>query len=193
MQVVCGGLVYVSMFRRALLGSLNQVWKFIESFSDSKRYCPMPLECRLEIGRFLSFFPLARLDFRLDISGQVTCSDASTTGGGVCASAGLTPYGSLACEGSLRGRHPEDHADRKILSVGLFDGIGALRVALDLLNAEVLGHVSVEVNKQASRVVESHFPNVILVDQVESVDATMVQHWSGRFDQASLVLILAAV
>ena len=189
MQVVCGGLVYVSMFRRALLGSLNQVWKFIESFSDSKRYCPMPLECRLEIGRFLSFFPLARLDFRLDISGQVTCSDASTTGGGVCASAGLTPYGSLACEGSLRGRHPEDHADRKILSVGLFDGIGALRVALDLLNAEVLGHVSVEVNKQASRAVESHFPNVILVDQVESVDATMVQHWSGRFDQASLVLI----
>lgn len=32
MQVVCGGLVYVSMFRRALLGSLNAVWAFIESF-----------------------------------------------------------------------------------------------------------------------------------------------------------------
>lgn len=40
MQVVCGGLVYVSMFRRPLLGTLNSVWKFIEAFESSmvKRY-----------------------------------------------------------------------------------------------------------------------------------------------------------
>ncbi len=189
MQVVCGGLVYISMFRRALLGSLNQVWKFIESFGDGSRLKPMPPDCRLEIGRFVSLIPLARLDFRLQMEGQVTCSDASTTGGGACASSGLSPFGSLACEGAIRGRHPEDHCDRKILSVGLFDGIGALRVALDLLNAEVIGHISVEVNSQASRVVESHFPNVILVDNVESVDAALVQQWSGRFDQVSLVLL----
>lgn len=29
MQVVCGGLVYVAMFRRQLLGCLNAVWQFI--------------------------------------------------------------------------------------------------------------------------------------------------------------------
>ena len=189
MQVVCGGLVYISMFRRALLGSLNQVWKFIESFGEGHRLLPIPPECRLEIGRFVSLVPLARLDFRLQVEGQVTCSDASTTGGGACASAGLSPFGSLACEGAIRGRHPEDHYDRKVLSVGLFDGIGALRVALDLLNADVIGHISVEVSSQASRVVESHFPNVIFVDNVESVDAALVQQWSGRFDQVSLVLL----
>ena len=30
LQVVCGGLVYFSMFRRPLLGCLNGVWQFIE-------------------------------------------------------------------------------------------------------------------------------------------------------------------
>ena len=31
-QVVCGGLVYVAMFRRPLLGGLNKVWQHIESY-----------------------------------------------------------------------------------------------------------------------------------------------------------------
>ena len=33
-QVVCGGLVYFSMFRRPLLGSLNSVWSHIESYNS---------------------------------------------------------------------------------------------------------------------------------------------------------------
>lgn len=35
LQVVCGGLVYFSMFRRPVLGALNSVWSFIESFNPS--------------------------------------------------------------------------------------------------------------------------------------------------------------
>ena len=42
-QVVCGGLVYFSMFRRPLLGSLNAVWRHIEGFNQAGRrvrnYC----------------------------------------------------------------------------------------------------------------------------------------------------------
>ena len=74
----------------------------------------------------------------------VTCSDASTEGGGLCASSGLTPYGSLVSKGSLRGELAENYTDNQVVSIGLFDGIGALRVALDCLGAQVLGHVSVE-------------------------------------------------
>ena len=37
-QVVAGGLVYMSMFRRPLLGSLNAVWRFIKEF---KHYPPV--------------------------------------------------------------------------------------------------------------------------------------------------------
>lgn len=122
MQVVCGGLVYVSMFRRALLGSLNAVWAFIESFEGSGvQYQLLPPECKVEILRFLTLVPLARMDFRLAVDGQVTASDASTTGGGVCASASLSKYGALVNVGEVRGARPEDRGDHKVLSIGLFD------------------------------------------------------------------------
>ncbi len=190
LQVVCGGLVYLSMFRRPLLGCLNQVWRFIESFNGSLSHrLPLPQVCRLEILRFLSLVPLARLDFRLRVDSQVTCSDASTSGGGVCASAGLTPMGVLASQGYLRGEKPESRSGIKVLSVGLFDGIGALRVALDLLEVDVIGHISVEVDSHASRVVESQFPETEKVSDVVLVDFDMVRRWSGRYSQASLVLL----
>lgn len=92
----------------------------------------LPQECRLEIIRFVCLIPLAKLDFRLKYHEQVTCSDASTTGGGICASRGPIRYGSMVASGKLRGELPELRSDHKVLSIGLFDGVGALRVALDL-------------------------------------------------------------
>ena len=189
MQVVCGGLVYVSMFRRSLLGGLNAVWAFIESFVGSGgHWKPMPPECRVEILRFVSLVPLARMNFRLPVDGQITASDASTSGGGVCASCSLTKYGRLVCGGDVRGVHPEDHREHKVLSIGLFDGIAALRVALDLLQVDVMGHIGVEQDPQAARVVEAHFPDVVWVKDVRDVDQGMVDEWRGRFCQASLII-----
>ena len=59
--------------------------------------------------------------------GEVTCSDASTLGGGVCASRGLSEYGNAALNCTARGDPAEEHDLVQVLSVGLFDGIGALR------------------------------------------------------------------
>lgn len=66
-QVVAGGLVYISMFRRPLLGSLNQLWQFIESFRGYPPVIklPIPAGVRLEICRFACLMPLAKLNFRL--------------------------------------------------------------------------------------------------------------------------------
>lgn len=190
MQVVCGGLVYVSMFRRPLLGTLNSVWKFIEAFESSMvKRLPLPAEVKFELGRFVAMVPMARIDFRLEMDPQVTCSDASCSGGGICASRGLTPMGVLASQGLARGDVPETSKDHRVLSVGLFDGIGALRVALDLLEVDVIGHVGVEVNESASRVVESHFPESLFIPRVEDVTKQVVQSWAGKFSQASIVIL----
>lgn len=189
-QVVCGGLVYVAMFRRPLLGGLNKVWQHIESYGGPcHRYQVTPPECKLEVLRFLGCLPLARMDFRLDMHGMVTCSDASNTGGGVCASTATTPFGYLVAQGGLRGELVENRSDHMVLTVGLFDGIGALRVALDALGAQVIGHVSVEKEDFARRVVEAHYPGVIALEKVEDVDAGVVKEWSAKFSQASLVLL----
>ena len=128
-QVVCGGLVYFTMFRRPLLGTLNRVWTHIESYaSRGLTVLETPDECKLEVLRFLALLPLARMDFRLSMHPMVTCSDASTTGGGVCASVGLTPYGAMVSQGHLRGETAENRTELTVLSIGLFDGISALRV-----------------------------------------------------------------
>lgn len=170
-----------------MLGSLNSVWKHIESYSQpGPAWRPSPLECRLEVLRFLGLLPLCRLDFRLDMHPQVTCSDASSSGGGVCAT---TAVGQVVAEGKLRGDLAESRTGDQILSIGLFDGIAALRVALDLLQVPVLGHISVESNPIAHRVVEARFPNTLFVDQVQAVDRTMVQSWRARFSQCTMVVL----
>ena len=74
---------------------------------------------------------------------RVTCSDASEHGGGVCAATGLTRFGEQVACGGITGEM-QGHRGGRILSVGLFDGIASLRVALDLLGCDVAGHISVE-------------------------------------------------
>eukprot|EP00438_Fugacium_kawagutii_P031430 Skav205780 [mRNA] locus=scaffold1714:813079:816645:- [translate_table: standard] len=189
-QIVCGGLVYCAMFRRPLLSGLNRVWTHVESYNSSgTRFLPHPDECQLELARSLGLLPLARLDFRLDMHSMVSCSDASSTGGGVCASVGLTPLGGQVAAGGLRGEIPRPGRELRVLSVSLFDGIGGLRVALDGLGIQVLGHVSVEIQKSAQMVVEANFPGVVRVSSVEEVDSDMVKAWSMQFCQCDLVVL----
>lgn len=49
----------------------------------------------------------------------------------------------MVAGGSLRGELPELRQEHQVVTIGLFDGIVALRVAADLLGLQVLGHVSV--------------------------------------------------
>ena len=77
----------------------------------------------------------------------------------------------------------------RILSIGLFDGIGCLRVALDLLGCDVIGHVCVEKDAAGRRVVEHHFPDSLHYDDIAEVTEEDVQRWALRYGQASLILI----
>lgn len=190
-QVVGGGLVYFAMFRRPLLGALNAIWVYITSFNGFPPFIelPIPREVKEELARFLGLLPLAFMDFRLNISGQVTASDASEQGGGVTVSTKLTPAGHVACGCPVRGDLVEPQDVTQVLTVGLFDGVGALRVAADVLGWNVQGHVSVEIQPEAHRVVEAHFPQVIKVSDVADITAEMVQSWAQRFSQVGLVLL----
>ena len=191
MQVVAGGLVYMSMFRRPLLGCLNHVWSFIQSFEVGWEHhpCPLPREVQQELYRFLCLIPLAKMDFRTEVESCVTASDASTTGGGLCMTTGLSPWGALVSNSSTRGDLVEPMDMIGVLTIGLFDGIAALRVAADALGLPVHGHVSVECHGPAQRVVESQFPGSILVQNVEEVDHEMVLTWACRFSGVGLVIL----
>lgn len=191
LQVIGGGFVYIAMFRRPLLCGLNQIWKCIVDFPESQiqKRRPIPPPVAAELARFVGLMPLAFMDLRTFYSKDVTASDASSTGGGVVISCSLSPYGVAASQSVIRGDLPEEHDFCQVLSIGLFDGIGALRVALDCLEVPVVGHVSVEKAEEAQRVVESRFPDVIKVADVELIDDNMARSWALRFPSVGLILI----
>ena len=120
---------------------------------------------------------------------MVTCSDASQTGGGICRSVGLTEFGLVASQSTIRGDVFEPHDVVQVLSVGLFDGISGLRTACDLLRLPMAGHVSVEQDPVARRVVESYFPDTEFVNDVKLVDDELVLKLSLRFSNVGLILL----
>ena len=90
----------------------------------------IPYLVELEISRFIALLPLARINFRALPNPQVTASDASTTGGGVTVSRGLTNLGRIATLCPSRGDVPELGEMTQVLTIGLFDGIGAHHVGV---------------------------------------------------------------
>jgi hypothetical protein len=121
------------------------------------------------------------MDFRSQFCEQVTCSDASTLGGGICVSEGLTEYGVAATNCTIRGDVPEAHDLVQVLTVGLFDGIGALRVAADTLGLPIAGHVSVEVDPKGRRVVESWFPGTHFFEDIRDFETVEIKQLAVEF------------
>eukprot|EP00438_Fugacium_kawagutii_P015349 Skav202567 [mRNA] locus=scaffold2177:274392:277940:- [translate_table: standard] len=191
MQIVGGGLVYFALFRRPLLGGLNHVWKFINSFDGMPPVIRLsiPIAVKEELARMIALVPLAFIDLRCKLSKIVTASDASTSGGGVTVSQKVTIQGSIAAQCPIRGDVVEPADLPQVLTVGIFDGISGLRVATDVLGWNVSGHISIEKSPEASRVVEARFPNTVFVFQVEDVTEEHVLSWSLKFSQISLVAI----
>ena len=191
LQVIGGGFVYVSMFRRPLLSGLNQIWRSIVEMEGKPSSFRQSIKAEVvhEIARFIGLMPLAFINMRSPFDPKVTASDASTSGGGICVTRGLTPYGEAASLSKVRGDFPEEQDCSQILSVGLFDGIGGLRVALDLLRLPIAGHISVEQNTAAQRVVESFFPDTVTVEDVNLVTDECCAEWALKFGSVCLVLV----
>ena len=191
LQVVCGGFVYLAMFRRPLLCALNEVWQFMQTFVKRRVTGSLflPLQVKAEIARFILLIPLAQMEFRSEICHQVSCSDASSLGGGICVSEGLTAYGVSASNSQVRGDVPEQHDLCQVLTIGMFDGIGALRMAADSLGLPVAGHVSIERDSHGRRVVESWFPDTTFFEDVRLFGEEQVRDLALRYSNVGLILL----
>eukprot|EP00435_Cladocopium_sp_Y103_P021547 s123_g5.t1 len=189
LQIVCGGFVYMCMFRRPLLSSLNEVWSFMQRYPPGGARRRLPDQVLAELSRFVLLMPLAQMEFRAPVCDQITVSDASMLGGGICVSAGLTDYGVAAANSQVRGDVPELHDMDQVLTVGLFDGIGALRVAADVVGLPMAGHISVELDPKGRRVVESWFPGSVFFEDVKEFGDEQILSLALRFSNVALVII----
>ena len=103
----------------------------------------------------------------------------------------MTEYGVSALNSQARGDVAEEEDLIQVLSVGLFDGIGALRVACDMagLPGPMAGHVSIERDRKAQRVVESHFPETIFFEDIVTFSRQDVEALALKFSNVGLVLV----
>lgn len=189
MQMLAGGLVYIFSFRRPLMSTLNEIWSFIVSFKDDKQWLPLPMRVQEELvaAFFLSVFSF--MNFRLPINPVVTASDASETGGGLTASESLTNWGVKVSKAAGRGDSFEEFHEQGLLVISLFDGIGALRVALENLKVPLAGYVAVEKDEKASRVVESHFPSCTFCTDVTNISSADIRAWGAKYPNCCAVLV----
>ena len=136
-EMISGSWIHIVQFRRAIMGCIENLWSIVGSDC-------LPSERWLLLGddvlRLISLSPLAASHWCLDVDDLATCSDASETGGGVCASMGLSELGfeRLAEAESLRARSPAD----ALLLVDAFSGISAIRRALQLVGVAQGSHIS---------------------------------------------------
>ena len=87
LMMILGRLTRAFELRRPLMSILNRAWP------KHKAVVCRPLSQRtiLELIAAIGVLPMAVSNLFTPVSGLVTCSDASEQGGGLCASAGLTP------------------------------------------------------------------------------------------------------
>ena len=150
---------------------------------------PLKPEVKLELIRMVALVPLAQMNFAARLQTEITCSDASMSGGGICVSSGLSDYGVMAANSEVRGTIPEEHDFVQVLTVGLFDGIGALRVACDVLGVPMAGHITIEKDPEARRVLEAQFPDSLFWEDVTTVSRVEVKQWALRYSNVGLVIV----
>ena len=176
LQMVAGGLVYLSSYRRCLMSCLNEVRSFISRFEGRLGvWKVIPDSVKVELYCCVALAPLSFMDLRAPYDSTVTASDASESGGGLSFSCGLTPFGLEASQKIVRGLGDQNLDDRHIFIISLFDGIGGGRVALDVLGAKVGGYIAVESDPAARRMVESAFSSTEFVHSVEEISELRVK------------------
>ena len=95
--MVLGRCVRIAEFCRPLLSVFNDVW----AGSSWPRGGILSGNMLAELLTFAGLVPLAFTDMRVTLSDMITVSDASETGGGACASAGVTEAGRAMAAGKL--------------------------------------------------------------------------------------------
>ena len=176
-----GRLVRCFEFRRPLLSILDKCWprdvyRFRRSLSQNTAR---------ELVRAVCALPLAVGSLRTPFSGLATCSDASTRGGGLCASAGLTSEGkhmlsrlennevrSFKAAGDLSvdcGEGP------RVVVISIFNDVGALMLALTRLPCQVVCYASSEVDREQKKVIRRRWPGVIELGNISTVDLKLVE------------------
>ena len=182
--MVLGRWVRIFEFRRPLMNLLQTSWPK----GDLTWRRPLGNTAMCELLECIALSPIAGTDLKAQVDEVATCSDASTTGGGLCCSGGLTEEGlnmlqyareakgdSPAAFAPLGAMRVAQRRGPKVFVISLFNGISALMVGLCRLDVQVVGFASCEIDKECKKLVRKRWPGVIELGSIVDVSETSIE------------------
>ena len=179
LQVVLGRWVFILQFRRAGMGVLSRAWEAVEL---AWRRPELTNALLREVQILMCLGPLLQTDLRCEFDGEVTCSDASESGGAAAVASKLTWSGHSLC-GQLSDRR-NAAVERPILVISLFNGIGGSFRIYDVLGIAVMGRISVEIARDANRACRSAWPDVHELHDINDLSEEDVRQWANEYPRA---------
>ena len=162
---------------------MHDVWRAIEGHYNWQQTQEV---CREEFSMLMAVLPLLAMDFRLPLSAQVTASDASEEGGGICCTTQLTTRAHPFLSQALRAN--QGIAIDEIGLVETFSGIGGVRRAFEVLGLKPAFYVAIDSSGEAQRVSGRAWPDAIHTADVRTCDHAFLQQLRHQFPNAKRVL-----
>jgi hypothetical protein len=150
LQIWCGRWVRGMILNRAVAGCLYYTWEVLAAPSRMMRICT---RIATEMILACCALPLCYTDLRLKTDEVVSATDASSTGGGISRSTGLTNAGKAALSSRMNVAFQKRSKELGLWS--WFDGISGFRQAWGILGLPVGCHIASEVERTAIRVTSS--------------------------------------
>ncbi len=175
-QIFLGKFVHLVQFR----SMVEHSWERVARFNHAG-----PLTGKEITEWMLLCMVLYYTNLKAPVSGRVTCSDASPTGGGVCYSVGLTPLGRL---GSLKERTKPEEGKPSIITFEWFAGIGGMSRALSRLHMGTHQAVVCECDQDCIDVLRALLPGCEVWKDICEVTEEDVRRFFDRWPDAQGVI-----
>ena len=174
-QILLGKFVHMMQFRRQVFSNIRYTWDRLKFHAAE----PMRASEVAEWLRILMLLPLLKVNLRARISGTATASDASESGGGLCASIQLTRLGQKGA------KNPKKVVKRSdFIVVEWFAGIGGLGRALERLGLNPLHSVVCEQDEHCLAVLRSFLPGCTVFKDIRKVNRKDLREIFNRYPNA---------
>ena len=170
-QIVMGRWIYLMQFRRPAVSHFQEVWKYI---GEQEKGPNIEAKVKEEILGAMLGVCLLHTFLGARVDNEITCSDASMTGGAVA----------RAKESFLQSREPQNQPKQvPVAVVSLFNGIGGCYRSYDVAGAVVVGALGVDVHKPANRVVNRRRPAFQQWDDIRTLTPEHLENFLEDLDE----------
>lgn len=173
-QILLGKFVHIMQFRRQVFSCIQASWDRLKFHHGG------PMRER-EVDEWLMvccLLPLCRMNLRARLAGTVTASDASESGGGLCASLGLSQLGRRGLE------ERKGPSDWPVIVIEWFAGIGGLAQAVKRLGLAPVHIVVCECDEHCLAVLRSASPGCTVFKDIQKVTKEELVTLFNRFPNA---------